>query len=144
MTALILDPDNRADILASLSDDTWMVACLCAAWCDVCKTYRPAFDALAIQHPDKRFVWVDIEDRADIVGDLDIENFPTLLLQRGDTVAFFGTVQPDIQVANRLLTASSRKSAQELQAEADSNDERQRWQQECNLRRRLQDAQFME
>lgn len=137
MTALTLETDNRTSLLDMLQDDTWIVACLCAAWCDVCKAYRPGFDELATQHPDKRFLWIDIEDQDDLVGDLDIENFPTLLLQRGDQVAFFGPIQPDIGIARRLVAAYAQKSTAELQAEASGNPERQSWQQECNLRQRL-------
>ncbi len=139
MTAITLENDNRAQILASLEDGAWTVACLCAAWCDVCKAYRAGFDAFAAAHPDKHFLWIDIEDQADLVGDLDIDNFPTLLLQRGDQVAFFGAVQPDIGLARRLLSAYAQKSAAELQAETAGTAERQLWQDECNLRRRLQD-----
>jgi thiol-disulfide isomerase/thioredoxin len=137
MTAITLDQDNRSRILDSIEDDTWVVACLCAAWCDVCKAYRAGFDEFAAQHPDKRFLWIDIEDQADLVGDLDIENFPTLLLQRGDQVAFFGVVQPDIGVARRLVSAYAQKSTDELQAENAGNPNRQVWQEECNLRQRL-------
>lgn len=137
MTALTLAPDNRASLLDMLQDDTWVVACLCAAWCDVCKAYRPGFDELAAQHPDKRFLWIDVEDQDDLVGDLDIENFPTLLLQRGDQVAFFGAIYPDIGIARRLVAAYAEKSTAELQAETSGNPERQTWQKECNLRQRL-------
>ncbi|QAU34393.1 thioredoxin family protein [Janthinobacterium sp. 17J80-10] len=137
MTALNLEPDSRAAIIDQLQGEAWVVACLCAAWCDVCKAYRPAFDDLAGQHPDKRFLWIDVEDQADLVGDFDIENFPTLLLQRGEQVAFFGAVQPDIGIARRLISAYAERSAAELRAEAASNVERQTWQEECNLRQRL-------
>jgi thioredoxin 1 len=140
MTALTLDRDNRSQILDLLKDDAWIVACLCAAWCDVCRAYRASFDDCATQHPDKQFLWIDIEDQADLIGDLDIENFPTLLLQRGDTVAFLGAVQPDIGVAKRLLTAYAQKNDAELQAEARSNAARQSWPQHCNLRQRLQET----
>lgn len=140
MTALILEQDNRAQIRELLAGDAWVVACLCAAWCDACKAYRPGFEELAKQHPDKRFLWIDIEDQADLVGDIDIENFPTLLLQKGDTVAFFGTVLPEVLVAQRLLASYVRQSDTELQAEAGSNAERMAWQEECNLRQRLNQA----
>jgi hypothetical protein len=63
------------------------------------------FDEVAARHPDKTFVWIDIEDQADVVGDLDVENFPTLLLQRGEPVAFFGTMLPDAGLADRLVQA---------------------------------------
>lgn len=137
MSAITLEQDNRSRILDSLQDDSWVVACLCAAWCDVCKAYRAGFDNLAAQHPDKRFLWIDIEDQSDLVGDLDIENFPTLLLQRGDQVAFFGAVQPDIGIVKRLVAAYAQKSVTELHSENTGNTERQQWQDECNLRQRL-------
>jgi thioredoxin 1 len=140
MSSLILQHDNRAEMLGALSGDIWIVACLCAAWCDVCRQFQPAFDKLAERHPDKRFIWVDVEDEADIVGDFDVENFPTLLIQRADTVAFFGTVLPDAGQANRLLQAQVSKSAEELLAESGSSPERQAWQTDCNLRARLAEA----
>lgn len=139
MTAITLEQDTRERVLDSIQDDTWLVACLCAAWCDVCKAYRAGFDEFAGLHPDKRFLWIDIEDQAELVGDLDIENFPTLLLQRGDQVAFFGAVQPDIGVAKRLLSAYAQKSVEDLRAENAGNPTRQNWQEECNLRQRLLD-----
>jgi thioredoxin 1 len=134
---LTLEQHNRAQIAHILGDDAWMVVCLCAAWCDVCREYRPRFDELAARHPERLFLWVDIEDQADLVGDLDVENFPTLLIQRGDTVVFYGTVQPDLHQANRLLTAQLAKPAAELQTEAENSAERKAWQADCNLRRRL-------
>lgn len=115
---LTLDDDNHAELAAWLNEDAWVVACLCAAWCDTCRAYRPAFEQLAATHPDKRFVWIDIEDQADFIGDIDVENFPTLLIQRGDAVAFFGTVLPDAKLADRLILAQAEKGAAQLQADA--------------------------
>ncbi|MGZ3157590.1 MAG: thioredoxin family protein [Burkholderiaceae bacterium] len=135
-----LEISNREMIAELLKSDRWIVACLCAAWCDVCNSYRANFEAWAAGHPDKHFIWIDIEDQADVVGDLDIENFPTLLIQRNDTVAFFGTVLPDVKLANRLLLAQVEKSDAELQTEAVSNQERKDWQVRCNLQRRLKDT----
>jgi thiol-disulfide isomerase/thioredoxin len=137
MPSLSLETNNRAAIAAMLNQDRWVVACLCAAWCDVCRSYRASFDAWADQHPDMHFIWIDIEDQADVIGDLDVENFPTLLIQREDVVAFFGTVLPDTKVANRLLLAQAEKPETELRAEANSSTERKEWQQNCDLRRRL-------
>ena len=75
----------------------------------------------------------------DVVGDFDVENFPTLLIQRGDTVAFFGTVLPDAGQAHRLVQAQAALSAEELAAQAQSSAERRQWQLDCNLRARLAD-----
>lgn len=140
MSSLTLTLENRARLAEAIAGDAWVVVCLCAAWCDVCRQYQPEFEQLASRHPDKHFVWIDIEDQADVAGDLDVENFPTLLIQRADTVAFFGTVQPDPQQAHRLLLAQTAKTDAELHAEALSTTERRNWQQQCNLRVRLREA----
>ena len=140
MTFLTLEHDNRDQVRKIISGDVWIVACLCAAWCDVCQQFRPSFAALAAEHPDKCFLWVDIEDQADVVGDFDVENFPTLLLQRADTVAFFGTVLPDARQANRLLAAQVEKSLPDLQREANGSEQHRQWQQEYNLREKLQET----
>jgi thioredoxin-like negative regulator of GroEL len=140
MSSLTLDPQNRAELAEWLDGDAWVVACLCAAWCDTCCQYRSSFETLAARHPDKHFVWIDIEDEADVVGDLDVENFPTLLIQRRDTVAFFGPVLPDLQLADRLILAQAAKTNAEIQTEAAGSAERREWQSECNLRVRLSEA----
>ncbi len=140
MHSLTLDNDNRDAIADAIAGDSWVVACLCAAWCGTCGGYRAAFDGIAARHPDKVFVWIDIEDQADVVGDLDVENFPTLLVQRDDTVAFFGTMLPDPAVAERLVKAQAELAPAELARLAQSSAERRAWQRDCNLRTLLRDA----
>ncbi len=135
-----LDSRNRAATSEALAGGDWIVACLCAAWCGTCGSYRAAFEDLAARHPDKHFVWIDIEDQAEVVGDLDVDNFPTLLIQRHDVVAFFGTVLPDAALAERLLAAQTAHSDEELARLAHTSDERRLWQSECNLRTLLSNA----
>jgi thiol-disulfide isomerase/thioredoxin len=140
MSSITLEPDTRDQVAFAVNGDGWIVACLCAAWCGTCSSYRAAFDGLAARHPDKTFVWIDVEDRADVVGDLDVENFPTLLVQRGDAVAFFGTMLPDPHVADRLIQAQAELGADELARQAASTPERRAWQRECNLRMLIANA----
>ncbi len=84
-----------------------LVACLCAAWCGSCRDYRPTFDALAAEFAGQAdFTWVDVEDEADRLGDLDVENFPTLLLARGDVLQFVGPVAPHHATAARLIRSA--------------------------------------
>jgi thioredoxin-like negative regulator of GroEL len=135
-----LDSENRGSIAQALAGDDWIVACLCAAWCGTCGGYRAVFEAMAARHPDKHFVWIDIEDQADVVGDLDVDNFPTLLIQRHDTVAFFGTMLPDPALAERLLQSQTAQTEEELARQAASSEERRQWQAECNLRTLLRNA----
>ncbi|MCC7599031.1 thioredoxin family protein [Janthinobacterium sp. FW305-129] len=137
MHSLTLTTDNRADVAAALAGPRWTVACLCALWCGTCGSYRATFEELAARHPDTLFVWIDIEDQADVVGDLDIDNFPTLLIQHEDQVAFFGTVLPDGGLAHRMVKAQQALSAAELAALAGSTQERRDWQRDCNLRHLL-------
>ena len=139
MQSLTLESDNREEIAAAISGDTLTVACLCAAWCGTCSSYPATSEELPLRPPDKPSVWIDIEDQADTVGDLDVDNFPTLLVQRGDTVAFFGTILPDGAVADRLVQAQAAATPEELARLAASSEERRAWQRECNLRVLLAD-----
>lgn len=88
----------------------WLVACLCAAWCGTCNEYRAVFAAQAAARPELRFVWVDIEDESDALApfDLDIENFPTVLVARGDELRFLGTLLPHAATLNRTIEAAQR------------------------------------
>ena len=81
----------------------YTVTCLCAEWCDTCVEYRPAFLELATRFPRAEFRWLDIEDQADEVGDLEVENFPTVRVTRGNEVLFYGTLLPHHEHLSRLL-----------------------------------------
>ena len=84
-----------------------LVACLCAAWCGSCRDYRPLFDELAAQFEGQAdFAWVDIEDEADRLGDLDVENFPTLMIAVGEIPHFIGPVAPHLGTAARLVRSA--------------------------------------
>ena len=85
------------------SDREYLVACLCAAWCDTCVAYRPGFLALAERFPRAEFRWVDIEDDAEAVEDIDVENFPTILVRRGNETLFHGVMLPHHEHLQRLL-----------------------------------------
>lgn len=88
----------------SMPEARLLVACLCAEWCGTCRTYRPFFDQVVRDRADRvDAVWVDIEDHQEVVGDLDVENFPTLLIADGDRIVFYGTVLPHEQTLRRLV-----------------------------------------
>lgn len=134
---------NEADypiLEKTLTDSSWIVACFCAHWCGACRGWRPAFEKLAGKYPDIVFLWIDIEDHADLLGDLDIENFPSLLIQYGDIVNFFGCIHPDAGVAERLLKSQLDTGIDEMRRLASSNEEHACWQKDVNLRRLLRQA----
>ena len=80
-----------------------LVACLCADWCGACREYQPLFNSLAAKFPQVRFLWVDVEDEADLIDPIEVENFPTILIAKGQNPLFFGTVLPHIETLERLI-----------------------------------------
>jgi thiol-disulfide isomerase/thioredoxin len=85
------------------SNREFLVACLCAAWCDTCVAYRPGFLAMAARFPRAEFRWVDIEDEADAAEDIEVENFPTIVVRRGGETLFQGVMLPHHEHLERLL-----------------------------------------
>lgn len=87
------------------SDATFLhVVCLCADWCHNCRAYQPMFESLQSQFADMAcFAWIDIEDDSEVLGDVEVENFPTLLLLRGLTPLFLGPLTPQPGVLVQLV-----------------------------------------
>jgi thioredoxin 1 len=81
--------------------------CLCAAWCHLCTAYAPVFAAVAqrlrTDSPQLEARWIDIEDEAELVGDLDAETFPTIVVLRGTRVLFHGPLPPQPDVLERVV-----------------------------------------
>lgn len=48
-------------------------------------------------------MWADIEDYPELLGDEDVENFPTIAIVQGTKVRFLGTLLPHIEHLNRLI-----------------------------------------
>lgn len=92
---------------SDLTSDALWVVCLCAQWCNVCEQYRRNFTqvqaSVQADHANVQFLWLDIEDEAEVLDPLDVDNFPTVLLAVGDTPRFFGTITPQPQTLERLV-----------------------------------------
>lgn len=80
----------------------WVI-CLCADWCGLCRDYSDVFAQMAARYPSSRFVWLDIEDQADLVGDMEVETFPTLLIAEAEGMQFMGPLLPHAETLSRLL-----------------------------------------
>lgn len=120
------------------SEREFLVVCLCADWCGTCRDYRPVFEGLKKSFPDADFIWVDIEDQAELINDIEVEDFPTLLIQRRQWVLFFGTMLPHARHLESVLGMFREQSAEEARAYALATAERRGWQDECNLRALLE------
>jgi thiol-disulfide isomerase/thioredoxin len=83
-------------------ESKWVI-CLCAQWCGTCRDWRELFDQAATNHPRLRFGWIDVEDEAAAMGDVDVETFPTLLVADGARPLFFGPIPPSLSQFSRLL-----------------------------------------
>jgi thioredoxin 1 len=79
------------------------VVAFCAAWCDACAEFRATLERIAQARPDTIFVWLDIEDDSEICGDIDIENFPTLAIFRGERLLHYGVSLPLQGAVSRLI-----------------------------------------
>lgn len=91
-------------------DASVLVVCLCAEWCGVCREYESRFTQLQSKFPQAQFLWLDVEDEADLMHPLDVENFPTLLLAVGNEPRFFGPVTPQPEMLERLIRAQTQDS----------------------------------
>lgn len=111
------------------------VTCLCAEWCTSCREYRSGFDGLAVGLPQVRFRWLDIEDEAEALGDLDVENFPTLLIGRAGFVLFYGPMLPQHKHLRRMIEQLLPLSLDESREHAFSGEAHRAWQENADLRR---------
>jgi len=86
------------------------IVCLCAAWCRLCDDYAPVLEQVAAELAagDDRVLrhWIDIEDEAELVGEFDVETFPTLVVIGPDGVRFAGPLTPQPETLRRVLRAT--------------------------------------
>ncbi len=87
-----------------MATEPFHIISLCAQWCGTCRDWQPVVDAVAAAHPKMHWRWLDIEDDAALLGDLDVETLPTLLVGRGGDVLFYGPVLPKVELLTRLLS----------------------------------------
>jgi hypothetical protein len=92
------------------ADPTLIVACLCAGWCRTCDGYAPVFEqvlqGLRAAHPTLQSHWIDIEDEAELLGDVDIETLPTVIVLDAQQVRFAGPLTPQPETLQRVLRAA--------------------------------------
>lgn len=105
MSAAPLDPWlDAAAIAAGLTraDSRFVVVLGAEAWCQTCRTLRPGFDALALQHNDERnvWLWLDLEEHAEFLGDFIPEDLPLLLSYSGNALTH--AFVPDIHAMAAL------------------------------------------
>jgi thioredoxin 1 len=87
-----------------MSNPDLYVTCFCAAWCRTCDAYDAVIQELRAQYGVKvRLSWLDIEEQSEVLDDVDVENFPTLLVADANQTYFFGPVLPYATAAKQLI-----------------------------------------
>lgn len=83
-----LDPWDDAGLIAErLGEPNALLLILVGAekWCMKCRDLRPQFDSLAEESlPDEIWLWLDLEDHSEFIGDYSPDSLPVLLSYRGD------------------------------------------------------------
>jgi thioredoxin 1 len=89
---------------------TWHLVCLCAAWCRLCDAYQPVLQQVATEWGASgrglQVHWIDIEDEAELVGEFEVETFPTLVVLDDHRVCFAGPLTPQPETLRRVLRAT--------------------------------------
>lgn len=65
------------------------------------------FAQVGARFADIRFVWVDIEDQADLVDPIEVDDFPTLLIASAAEPRFFGPLTPQAGTLERIVRERS-------------------------------------
>lgn len=79
------------------------VICLCAAWCGVCQDFVAQYRSTQGWDPDVVYEWLDIEDDVERLGDVEVENFPCILVGVQGEPVFFGAITPNRASLDRLI-----------------------------------------
>lgn len=86
-----------------LATSPLVVLALCADWCGTCRDFQQMLDRLARARPEIVFAWADIEDDAELVGDIDVESFPTLAVFRAGQTLHYGVSLPQEGLVARTI-----------------------------------------
>jgi thioredoxin 1 len=106
-------------IKSIVSPSSLWVACLCAEWCGSCRDYLERFEQVGRNFPGAKFIWIDIEDEADLMDPVEVDNFPTLLVLVDQQVRFFGSVTPQTETLQRLVQAQLESTSTQTRISAE-------------------------
>ncbi len=95
-----------------LATSPLVVLALCADWCGTCRDFRQMLDRLARARPEIVFAWADIEDDAELVGDIDVESFPTLAVFRAGQALHYGVSLPQEGLVARTIDSLAARPPQ--------------------------------
>lgn len=81
--------------------------CLCAEWCVICREFKTAFLNMQFEQPEHEWHWTDIEDHDEVLCDIDVQGFPSIVIWSStDQWCFAGTIEPRTDTLLRLIRSS--------------------------------------
>ena len=95
-----------------LATSPLVLLALCADWCGTCRDFQQMLDRLARARPEIVFAWADIEDDAELVGDIDVESFPTLAVFRAGQALHYGVSLPQEGLVARTIDSLAARPPQ--------------------------------
>lgn len=110
-----------------LATSPLVVLALCADWCGTCRDFRQMLDRLARARPEIVFAWADIEDDAELVGDIDVESFPTLAVFRAGQALHYGVSLPQEGLVARTIDTLAARPPQAARDMPDAVAALARW-----------------
>ncbi len=84
-----------------------IIWCLCADWCVICREFKTAFLNMQSEQPEHEWRWTDIEDHDEVLSDIDVQGFPSIVIWNSTGQwCFAGTIEPRMDTLLRLIRAS--------------------------------------
>lgn len=89
----ILDPwENAAEIAKLLNQpNTALVIGLGAEWCQLCTDFKPQFIQLATSERNILWLWYNLEEHEELLGDFYPETLPLVWIYQGSKLIRYGT-----------------------------------------------------
>lgn len=110
-----------------LATSPLVVVALCADWCGTCRDFQQVLHRLAEARPEIVFAWADIEDDAELVGDIDVESFPTLAVFRAGQALHYGVSLPQEGLVARMIDTLAMRAAEPAQGMPEAVEALARW-----------------
>lgn len=110
-----------------LATSPLVVVALCADWCGTCRDFQQVLHRLAEARPEIVFAWADIEDDAELVGDIDVESFPTLAVFRAGQALHYGVSLPQEGLVARTIDTLAARPLQAARDMPDAVEALARW-----------------
>lgn len=126
-SAFLLTPVSALPSHPRLAASPLIVLTLCADWCGTCRDFQQVLHRLAKARPDIVFAWADIEDDAALVGDIDVDSFPTLAVFRAGYTVHYGVSLPQEGLVARTIDALAASAPQPARGVPEAVSQLARW-----------------